>query len=642
MSVLPDSAGVALSAAVRELKSFSGFVLRYGGFWLVFFLLCRVAFLGYHASKLAGFSPATVLGIFGYGLYVDLSTSCYLMVLPYLLWVASRFVTLPGISRLVRIYTYFFVVLVAFITVGDLQSYQEYGAKLNAQTLAYLKHPKEAFASVSSSPLVLLFSLVGLLILAGVLLYRRQCTRAYRMSEAGGGALLGSRVFLSILFAGFIFLGIRGSVGVAPMNPSFVYFSGHPFANHAALNASWNLLYDIKYALRHKGNNFVYLTETEMGTRTDRIFGRGLPVDTEQILTVERPNIVIFILESWTADLVGALGGVQGVTPFFDQLSGDGLLFTDFYANGYRSSFGIPAVLAGYPSTPEGSVLNHPLKMERLPTLGESLKKAGYATQFHYGGDDRFDDMNAFFVHSGFQKVVNRDAFDKKDMNSKWGAQDHVLFNRVIDDLKGERTPFFSAMFTLSSHEPFEVPMETVYQGNDEVSMFKNSVHYSDKSLKAFFERARGEKWYQNTLFVLVADHGHTLPWHRSDIAPERYRIPLLLYGEVLKKQYRGARRANIGSQSDIASTLLAQLRLPSDAFLWSNNLLNRNRNDYAYYSSYTGFALRTPKQTTVFDNVSKKVVLRAGPDQSESQNAESLKDAQAYLQYLYGRYAGL
>ncbi|GFO61613.1 sulfatase [Geomonas silvestris] len=637
-----SKASTAPEGCLPEIKAVAGFLLRYGVTWLVFFLLCRIAFVGYHFDKLHGLDAATLAGIFGYGLYIDLSSSCYLVAVPYLLWLANRYYPIPKAAAVAKVFTWCCFVLAALITGGDLQSYQEYGAKLNAMTVAYLRYPKEALASISSSPLLLLFGLAGLLVVAGVLLQRALCSGLYAERGARGVRAGLFRALFGILGAGFIFLGIRGSVGVAPMNPSFVYFSSHQFANHAALNASWNLLYDFKYYLRHKGNSFVYLPEDEVKSRVERILGRGGPNDTEEVLTTKRPNIVLFILESWTADLIGSLGGEKGVTPFFDELSQNGVLFTDFYANGYRSSYGIAAVLSGFPSTPEGSVLNHPLKMERLPTLGGSLAQAGYATQFHYGGDDRFDDMHAFFVHSGFKKIVNRDSFRKEDMNSKWGAQDHVLFKRVIDDLSGERTPFFSAMFTLSSHEPFEVPMQPVFPGRDEASLFKNAVHYTDRSLKGFFEMARKQSWYANTLFVFVADHGHSLPLHRSDIVPERYHIPLLLYGEVVKPAYRGARRSEIGAQSDISATVLAQLGLAHDGFTWSNNLFNRHRNNYAFYNSYTGFALRTPEQTTVFDNVSRKVVLRAGAELSEARQAETLKDAQAYMQYLYSRYAGL
>jgi phosphoglycerol transferase MdoB-like AlkP superfamily enzyme len=633
-------AGGVVSSVVRQVSGFLGFVLRYAGFWIVYFLLCRLAFVCYHGSKLSGFRAGTVAGIFGYGAYADVSTACYLAVIPYFIWFANSLFPFRAAATLIRWYSYLFIAVAAVISVADLQVYQEWGTKLNAQALSYLQHPKEAFASTASSPLLLLLFLAFLLAVAGFFLYG-WCSKGLPLGRRPERSLL--RLPLFVLFAGVIFLGIRGSVGVAAMNPSFVYFSEKPFANHAALNASWNLVYDIKYYFRQKKNNYVYLADNDMQGRVDRLMGKGIHNDTEEILTTKRPNIVVFILESFTADVIGALGAEKGIAPNFDELAKDGLLFTDFYANGYRSSFGVPAVLGGYPSTPEGSILSSPMKMERLPTLCGSLKKAGYATQFHYGGDDRFDDMIAFFQHSGFEKIVDKESFAKKDMDSKWGAHDQVLFDRVIDDLKRERTPFFSAMFTLSSHEPFEVPMAPVYQGKDEATLFKNAVHYSDQSIKHFFERARKEPWYKNTLFVFVADHGHHLPLHRdADFIPERYRIPLLLYGDVLKKQYHGMRNPVTASQSDIAATILAQLGLPHDDFQWSNNIFNKNRKNFAYYNFHTGFALRTPEQTTSYDNVAKRVILRTASSRTDAQNAESLKDTQAYMQYLFKKYQGL
>lgn len=632
---------MTVSPVVKEIKRFSLFILRYLGFWLLFFFLCRVAFLGYHAEKLAGFPLATVGGIFFYGAYIDLSTACYLTVLPFLLWSANTYLPIRGSRTLVNCYTIFFIVLASVISVTDLHIYREWGTKLNAEALSYLAHPKEAFASVSSSPLFLLVFLAVVLSAAGFLTFRRICRGLVFSSAEGGNGW--SRIPVFLLFAGLIFLGIRGSVGVACMNPSFAYFSTRQFANHAALNASWNLVYDLKYYLHQKGNSFVYMDDKEAEFRVARLTARSAPNDTEPVLTTKRPNIVIFILESWTADVIASLGAERGITPFFEELVAGGLLFTDFYANGYRSSYGIPAVLAGFPSTPEGSILNSPLKMDRLPTLGMTLKKAGYSSSFHYGGDDRFDDMAAFFAHSGFDRIVDRESFSKKDMDSKWGAHDGVLFNRVLQDLKGEKQPFFSALFTLSSHEPFEVPMAPVYPGKDDASLFKNAVHYSDLSLREFFATAKKEPWYQNTLFVFVADHGHSLPLHRpNNYMPQRYRIPLLLYGEVLKKEYRGVKKSTLGSQSDLVATLLAQMGLPHDEFLWSNNLFNRNRTNFAFYNFHEGFALKTEEQTTVFNQLSQQVILKARSDRSPLQDLESLKDAQAYLQYLSRRYSKL
>jgi phosphoglycerol transferase MdoB-like AlkP superfamily enzyme len=633
--------GAAVSSFRSQVENFLGFTLRYAGFWMVYFLLCRIAFVCYHGAKLSGFSASTVAGIFGFGAYIDLSTACYLIIIPYFIWFAASLFPMRPARALVAGYSYLCIVIVAVISVADLQVYQEWGTKLNAQAISYLRYPQEAYASMASSPLLLLICLALLLAVLGVLLYGKICQGLPFNNGRERFALSGIPLFL--FFAALIFLGIRGSVGVAPMNPSFAFFSQEQFANHAALNASWNLVYDFKYMLRQKGNSFAYMDESQMRSRVDKLLGKGTPNDTEYILTSKRPNIVVFILESWTADVIEPLGAESGITPFFSELSREGVLCTDFYANGYRSSFGIPAVLAGYPSTPEGSILNHPLKVDRIPTLGGSLRQGGYHTSFYYGGDDRFDDMHSFLIHSQFERVVDRDAFQKKDMNSKWGAQDHVLFNRVLDDLSHQQAPFFTAMFTLSSHEPFEVPMEPVYKGKDSASLFKNAIHYTDRSLRGFFERARKEPWYKDTLFVLVADHGHTLPLYRpNNFMTERYRIPLLLVGDVLKKEYRGVRKATTASQSDIAATILAQVGLPTDGFEWSNNLFNRNRNDYAFYNFNTGFALRTAEQTTVFDNVAKTVVLRTHKERSAAQDAESLKDTEAYMQYLFKRYKAL
>ncbi|GAC1449895.1 MAG: alkaline phosphatase family protein [Desulfuromonadaceae bacterium] len=496
-------------------------------------------------------------------------------------------------------------------------------------------------ASISSSPIFLLAVICTCLCLAGYYLYATIFKRVSFEVSSRSLVIVTSRLFLFVVFSGVLILAIRGGTGLAPMNPGFAYFSNHQFANHAALNASWNLMYDLKHYFRHKNNQFVYMSELEMHERVDRLTAAGLPNKTESVLTASRPNIVVIILESWTADVIASLGAEKGIAPYFDELAAKGVLFTDFYANGYRTSFGIPAVLSGFPSTPEGSILSRPSKMERLPTLAGRLKANGYSTSFYYGGDTHFDDMNAFFVHSKFDTVTDKASFQAKDMNSKWGVHDHVLFERVLSDLSRQTEPFFSAMLTISSHEPFEVPMKTVFEGNDPPALFKNAVHYTDKSLKSFIEKAQTQPWFKNTLFVFVADHGIALPLNRPNaFMPERYRIPLLLYGEVIKKEYQGTRKSVTGSQSDIAATILAQLQIKFEDFAWSNNLFNSNRTDFAFYNFAGGFALRTPKQTVAYDTVSNKVILSTGGQLSRVETSEVLKDGQAYIQNLYQKYS--
>jgi phosphoglycerol transferase MdoB-like AlkP superfamily enzyme len=595
----------------------------------------------YHAPQTVAVPLKTITGIFFHGLRIDLSTAGYLGVIPFLLWFIHSLVPTRVTKPLITGYTAFMLLLVALITTSDLQIYKIWGTKLNAQAIGYLRFPKEAMASMSSSPLFLLVTICVGLFLAGYFLYVAFFKSVSFEVPHLSWSTLTARLVLFIVFSGVLVLAIRGGTGLAPMNPGFAYFSNHQFANHAALNASWNLMYDLKHFFRHKNNQFTYMSDAEMKTRVDRLAATARPDSTESILTVSRPNIVLIIIESWTADVIASLGAEKGITPYFDELATQGILFTDFYANGYRTSFGIAAVLSGFPSTPEGSILNRPNKMERLPTLADTLRANGYATSFYYGGDTHFDDMNAFFVHSKFASVTNKTSFAAKDMNSKWGVHDQVLFERVLSDLGRQPVPFFSAMLTISSHEPFEVPMETVFKGTDQPALFKNSIHYTDKSLKYFFEKAQLQPWFKNTLFILTADHGSGLLAQKQEaFAPERYRIPLLLYGAVIKQEYLGVKNELTGSQSDISATLLAQLQIPYNAFLWSNNLFNTHRTSFAYYNFAGGFAFKSGARNVMYDTVSNKEILSNGQQPSRHDSDETLRDGHAYLQNLYQHYS--
>lgn len=623
-----------------EGKSFTIFVLRYTAFWLLYFLLCRSVFIFYHAHQTGSLSGMAITGIYLYGLRMDLSAAAYLGVVPFLLWFFNTLLPFSWAKRIVTAYSAVMLAVAALITTSDLQIYKIWGAKLNAQAISYLRFPVEALASMSSSPLFLLVALCAALTLAGYLLYRAMLLRLSFAAAPRSPVRLLARLFFFVVVSGMLVLAIRGGTGLAPMNPGFAYFSNNQFANHAALNTSWNLMYDLKHYFRHKNNQFHYMSAGEMHERVERLISASSANDTESVLSMARPDIVVIMLESWTADVIGALGAEKGIAPFFDQLAAQGVLFTDFYANGYRTAFGIAAVLSGFPSTPEGSILNRPNKMERLPTLAERLKANGYTTSFYYGGDTNFDDMNAFLVHSRFDTITGKSSFQAKDMNSKWGVHDNVLFDRVQTDLARLPEPFFSAMLTISSHEPFDVPMASVFKGNDTAQKFKNAVHYTDQSLKAFFAQAQRQPWFKNTLFVLVADHGcGHLSKSGDGVNAERYKIPLLLYGDVIKKQYRGTKNTLTGSQADIAATLLAQLRIKHDDFSWSNNLFNSHRTNFAYYNFAGGFGFVTPQRAVTF-NAQSNMLVPNHPESAQDDSGEILKDGQAYLQNLYQNYS--
>lgn len=346
------------------------------------------------------------------------------------------------------------------------------------------------------------------------------------------------------------------------------------------------------------------------------------------LLREPRPNVLFIILESFTAKLVGCVGGEPGVTPNLDSLARTGVLFPNIYAAGDRSQKGLVALLSGYPNQPTTSIIKYPRKTARLPHLARSLAAAGYRSRYYYGGELAFANMKSYLRTAGYGQLIERADFRAQDQNSKWGAHDHVLFNRMLTELPGLPAPFFVTAFTLSSHEPYDVPMQPKFPGKTETDLFRNSVYYTDFALGNFIRAARRQPWWAHTLVVLVADHGHPLPGHSPTDDPRKFHIPLVLAGGALRFEARGRVVSEIGSQTDVAATLLAQLGLPATAYAWSRDLLRPARVPFAFYCYTDGFGTVTPAGTLTFDNVGRRVERR-----SPGATAAQLELGKAYEQ---------
>nr|WP_236049414.1 LTA synthase family protein [Hymenobacter negativus] len=332
------------------------------------------------------------------------------------------------------------------------------------------------------------------------------------------------------------------------------------------------------------------------------------PDTTVSYLNEAKPNVLFIILESFTAKLVGSTGGEPGVTPTLDSLARTGILFNNLYAAGDRSQKGLVSLLSGYPNQPTTSIIKFPRKTEHLPHLCRVLASAGYRSHYYYGGELAFANMKSYLQTAGYEKFTERSDFAAADQNSKWGAHDGVLFDRLLSDLDQQQQPFFVTAFTLSSHEPFDVPMKTKFPGKDEASLFRNSVYYTDRELGRFLRAARQQPWYAHTLLVLVADHGHVQPGNSANQSPGKFHIPLLFAGGALKQEARGQVISTIGSQTDVAATLLRQLNMPATDFVWSRDLLARHPVSFAHYCFNNGFGDVSPSGQVTFDNVSRMV----------------------------------
>ncbi len=480
-------------------------------------------------------------------------------------------------------------------------------------------------ATISSAPVFKLLIIFLIITMAFIAIYKKYFNRFIDRKQAKIYIL---DILFSAFLLAFLFVPIRGGIQKIPMNLSDVYFSEKLFADHAAINLPWNITFSILNKNNDK-NPFDYFSEDTSAALVDSLYNTGQK-RIPSILSTEKPNIVIVILESYTAKWVGCLGGVPGVTPNLDKIAGEGLLFTNIYAAGDRSEKGQIAILSGYPNQAINSIIKTPNKTRGLASLSSELEKAGYTTSYTYGGELEFANIKSYLVNAGFDKLTDKYSFPVAERTTSWGVHDQFVFDRFFENLNKEKQPFFATIFSLSSHEPYDVPLKH-FAGTDETTLFKNSVYYTDSVVGNFISKCKLMPWWNNTLIVFVADHGHPLPGNDANDRPAKFHIPLIFSGGALNM--KGVIN-NIGSQTDIATTLLDQLKLPSDKFKWGKDLLDSSAKQFAFYSFNNGFGFVTPQGTETIDNVSKKTIYKdAGFDTS------NIKFGKAYMQFSYQDY---
>lgn len=581
------------------------FFSRFFILWLVYFLVDRFIFICINLDQLKGSSFLEIGASFFYALRLDLSMIAYMAVVPLLFYLFFLFIPLKKTVSFqwITIYNTVLVVIFSILSVANLNIYREWGNKINAKALGFaISSPNEALASSASSPIVLSLTLLIILICFGLLMNKLLMTKVIELSSSS--IVLKSAFALALVAANFLM--IRGGLGVSPNNQSMAYYCEVPILNHAAVNTEWGLVSSILANKRTSNHPDLYYPNDE-ATRIIKDLYAVEKDTTTLILKNKRPNVVVIILESFTADLTKTLGNEEGVTPNFDKMIAEGVFFSNIYATGNRTDKGIIGTLAGFPSIASENIVKWPEKLEKIPAMSQAFAKNGYQTSFFYGGESEFENYKVFIVSHDYQVLVDKNSFSSQDMNSKWGAYDGVVFNRQLKDLNKTREPFFSTHMTLTNHEPFEVPGTHKFGDKDNVAKFKSTAFYTDSCLNSFLTQAKKQSWYKNTLFIFVADHGHIYPKNRLEVyAPQRYHIPLLFFGEVIKDEYKGKRFENIGSQVDIASTLLHQLDMDTKPFIWSKNLLNPYTKSFAWFSWDNGMGFIDSKQCVTFDNVGK------------------------------------
>ncbi len=595
----------------------------YAIFWFMLFVLSTVLFLAYNYEFSNSLSFVDILLIFWHGLKMNFSAVGYFLLIPTLLLGVTSFYSGKFLAYFINAYTVLLLFIVTLIVIGDLELYRNWGFRMDATPLLYLAHPKEAMASTPPFLFAVLVLAWILFFAVGIYVYFTWIAKWFKNLPKGNWKM--AIVFL--LLTGSLLLPIRGSLGHSNMNVGFVYFhKSNVFANHAAINVVWN----VGDALTSLNASFP--EDFFDADKTKKIFST-LNSDngvTEKILNTDLPNVIVLIIESFTAKIIAPLGGKEGVTPNFNKLSKEGILFNHIYSSGYRTDHGIVSVLSGYPALPNQSIIKYPKKSQSLPYITKSFNEEGYYTEFVMGGDIDYANFRSYLTNAAFDKVVSEEDFSDVEHITDWGVHDHEVLERVIDEIEVIKKPFFLSTITLSSHEPFNVPMETVIKGKDEESRFLNAAYYADQSIGAFIETAKTKDWWKNTLVVMVADHGSRHPNNDPSHAPEKFRIPMLMIGGALNKKDTVINK--FGNQRDIVTTVLKQLGLPTGDFEFSKNLLSNDSKSFATYSFNNGYGFLKDSTKIVYDLSANKYI-------NNNASVSDKETANAYLQKVFWDY---
>ena len=603
-------------------------------FLLVLFATMRVVFLVKYWTlvKLGEISTAEILKGFWSALPLDISTACFILALPVIYMFASLAIDKDSLFAPLRWYFYLMVAVYNLAAFGDIGVYGEWRTKLSYRALQYLENPTEVINTAETEQTLLLIVLWSFFTILFCILYTKlvepQAMAAYKEAENPNKKVLAGSF---VLVVGLLFLGMRGGFNEIPITSSKVYYSSHKFANEMSVNPAYYLVENILNSKKVESRaHFNYMDLDSAKKRVVELHETSCD-STISILKMERPNIIVVLLESWSADLVESLGGEAGITPNFHELEKDGLLFTNIYASANRSQHAMSSLFGGLPGMPVTTITNHPDKYYAVPSLAKRMDSIGYHTSFYFGGELNYGNILSYLRYNEFDKIVEAKDIHEGFHKGKLGYHDTDIMPWYAEQLSQFSQPFFSTLFTQSSHSPYDYPkiFEEIEWPEIE-KQYVNSGHYTDIAIGMFMEKARQQEWYDSTLFIFVADHSHASYKNNRLESFDHHKIPMLIYGEPLKDSLRGKTFDKICGNTDLPAMILAQLGQNHDEFFWSKDVFGKCYKPFAFFELNQGLGWKTPEGEFVYENMGNFIENNLPENISDS----VVLDGKAYMQY--------
>lgn len=582
-----------------------GFLLRIIAALMLVFMLWKGVFMIFNGALQRGCGTGDFLSVVVHGIPLDLSTTCYILSPVVVMMLLNIWWRVPRLRVIFGAYYLVAAVVCSIVLVADACLYSFWDYKIDATIFNYLSSPDAVTNSVE------LWYVAGGLAAAAagaalmLLLLLKATPRAFNFP---GRHRRVPATVLTAMLGGLMFVCIRGGVGRSTANVGMVYYSTNQFLNHSAVNPMFSLFSSLS-----KSRNFSRMGRYFSPQRCDSICSALMvsqrSVLTDTVLNTPRPNVLIIVCESFAGTFVGAMGNPNNITPEFDSLTKEGLFFTNFYANSYRTDRGMVSILSGYPAFPTVSVMKLPVANRNLPSIGEALAAQGYSNTFLYGGDINFTNMQSYLRSTGYHHVISdRDFTASQRLTHGWGVTDSITFNRLYDILShspAEQGKWQTTFLTLASHEPWKVPYNRIE--NDKKA---NAMAYLDHCLGKFISRMKLTPQWDNMLVIILPDHGIAYPQGLTEASPRRYHIPMLWLGGALRRPGVVDR---ICCQSDLAATLLGQMRIGHEEFEFSRDVLSSTY-EYptAMHAFDNGIAFIDSTGATVFDITSGRVLTDA------------------------------
>ena len=531
------------------------------------------------------------------GIWFDNVIACYILAIPLImLWVAtlcnytSKWIYLFTGGWFISLYSLAFVISAANIP------YFEYFFKtINSSIYNWFGYAGTTAGMIFGETSYYLPIGLGITALAlwgiGVhLLSKRTYERSLKADNRISHPSRGIIFIAGIALLGLCFLGIRGQIGHNPIRVSQAYYCDDPFLNQLGVNPAFNLLKSTLDDAREENQQLQLMDAQVAISNVQRLLGRtGIeevsPIAQEvtahdSLLTINsssriahRPNIVFIFMESMSAKLMQAYGQTKNLTPYLDSLYHQSLVFDNIYSAGIHTNQGMYSTLYSYPTimkrnAMKGSVI--PV-YSGLPTV---LKDNGYYNLFFMTHESSYDNMNAFFRTNGFDEIHAEENYPKEKVVNRFGVQDDYLYEYalpVLNERAQSGKPFFSVLLSISNHPAYVIPP---YFHPKSEKIEDQIVEYADWSIQKFMTAAQQQPWFENTIFVLMGDHGKLVGTPECEM-PESYNhVPFMIYSKGIKPR----NIANIGGQIDVAPTLLGLLGISYTQNNFGVDLLKEQR----------------------------------------------------------------